>query len=422
MNELRDAFLKIPITPTFHHLNPLAGKHEKLQRKDIKLLSYNIFLRPPPVKNNESDHKNDRLKEFAKVLKDYDVICLQEMFGFLNKRKHKLINCANKSGFGYYAESPSPSFFSTYVADGGLLVLSRFPIVTSEFHTHPYGILSDSLAQKGWLYSKIQIRDTALHLFSTHTQASYFGSDQIASVITRGDQFLEGQKFIDQCLRKHNHKDKDIVLIVGDFNVDARKPYYPKKEVTKYPAFKRYPDLNKGDQLNEYEAMVHILSDGKRDTIVDILHEQFGEHPVTYGASEMDTSLNAPVPEETILTHKDDWCSNQSLDYLFQLIPNRIKHLEKSKSMVEKGVNTGGSLEIVEKSASVDKLYCDGQTFKQLSDHYGVSCHIRYNTESETAKIDLATNLFKAHSLELQGTTLTTMNTMTSMINLESRQ
>jgi len=123
---INDSFLEAPISALSHPLNPLHGVDHTAGRKHINIVSYNIFLRPPLVKNNESDHKDNRLKEFIKLLPEFDIICLQEMFGFLNKRKHKLIRCAAKSGFLYYADSTSPSFFTSFVVDGGLLVLSRY--------------------------------------------------------------------------------------------------------------------------------------------------------------------------------------------------------------------------------------------------------------------------------------------------------
>ena len=82
-------------------------------------------------------------------------------------RKLKIIDRAIKKGF-VYAESPSPSFFSGSLIDGGLLTLSKFPIEYSEFKAFPYGILSDNLSMKGILYTKININDQTLHLFNAH--------------------------------------------------------------------------------------------------------------------------------------------------------------------------------------------------------------------------------------------------------------
>ena len=122
---LEDSFIHAPICAISHPLNPLIGVKNLTDRNHIKILAYNIFLRPPLIKNNSSDFKDERLKGFIQQLSDFDIICLQEMFGFLNKRKHKLIRCATKAGFLHFADSTSPSFFTSFVVDGGLLVLSR---------------------------------------------------------------------------------------------------------------------------------------------------------------------------------------------------------------------------------------------------------------------------------------------------------
>src|SRR3954453_16972123 len=100
----------------FHPLMELNFKHiqdEKiLPRKTIKVLTYNIFLRPPPIKNNENDWKDERLEDFAKVIHNFDIICLQEMFGAFNSRKQSLIRYATKAGFFFYIDTSSPSFLS----------------------------------------------------------------------------------------------------------------------------------------------------------------------------------------------------------------------------------------------------------------------------------------------------------------------
>lgn len=47
--------------------------------RDVRVLSYNIFLRPPFVRNNLDDFKNERLKEFINHIDKYDIISLQEV-------------------------------------------------------------------------------------------------------------------------------------------------------------------------------------------------------------------------------------------------------------------------------------------------------------------------------------------------------
>jgi endonuclease/exonuclease/phosphatase family metal-dependent hydrolase len=374
-----DSFIDAPINAISHPLYPLYGVNNTASRKHINITAYNIFLRPPLVKNNESDHKDARLREFIKQLSEFDIVCLQEMFGFLNKRKHKLIRCAAKAGFLYYADSTSPSFFTSFVVDGGLLVLSRFPILASEFKPYPYGIFSDALSQKGVLYTKIQVKDEILHLFSTHTQASYFGENQKYPIIARADQFTMLRQFIKTILPKNNYKEGEMVLIVGDFNVDSRHPHIDSDKIKDYSGFKEYPHLNEDGRLNEYDAMTCYLSDNYTDDIEDLLLKSYGEHPVTYADSFTDDAGELK-PLETVLTHKDDLCSNQSLDYIFRLHPKSIVNT-KRRDIEEGGLlPKQGKLRIIEGSAKVAKFFVDSCDFSQLSDHYGTMVTLEYKS------------------------------------------
>lgn len=61
------------------------------------------------------------------------------------------------AGFLYHAVPDPPSFFSNCITDGGLITLSRFPIIEHEWLAFPFGVLSDALSQKGVLFTKILI-------------------------------------------------------------------------------------------------------------------------------------------------------------------------------------------------------------------------------------------------------------------------
>lgn len=129
-----DSFNLINNNDTYYHplcelkINELDKNqnHKILDREDIRILSYNIFLRPPPIKNNDNDWKDERLDDFIKQIYNYDIICLQEMFATFSSRKFKIIRAAAQAGFFFYVETESPSFFSTHLVDGGLLILSRY--------------------------------------------------------------------------------------------------------------------------------------------------------------------------------------------------------------------------------------------------------------------------------------------------------
>jgi len=57
--------------------------------------------------------------------------------------------------------------------DGGLLVLSRFPIIDAEFVPFRISGLLDTLIDKGCMYVKINVNDNILNIIELHTQATY---------------------------------------------------------------------------------------------------------------------------------------------------------------------------------------------------------------------------------------------------------
>jgi len=124
--------------------------------------------------------------------------------------------------------------------------------------------------------------------------------------------------------------------------------------------------------------MLCVLSDNYKDDIQDLLLATYGEHPTTYGDSYMD-HYNQMRPLETVLTDRDDLCSNQSLDYIFQLTPKSLFTEEFEKKLPLKK----SRLQIMDQSARVEKFFVEDQQFSQLSDHYGVMVSLEYSEGSD---------------------------------------
>lgn len=97
--------------------------------RDIRVLTYNLYLRPPFINSNGNDWKNERLHEFIKLLPEYDIICLQEVFALGNRRQDKLVEAARRQGF-HVVKCIPPPFLSLKFIDAGILILSRFPVGT----------------------------------------------------------------------------------------------------------------------------------------------------------------------------------------------------------------------------------------------------------------------------------------------------
>ena len=112
---------------------------------DAKILSYNFFQRPPLIRNNgTSDYKDLRLELFIRYyLPHFDIICLQEMFAYGSCRLRRLLSAAQRAGLTYHISSPVKSLFWDAAIDGGLLILSRFPLLNCQSETFPRGIIAD---------------------------------------------------------------------------------------------------------------------------------------------------------------------------------------------------------------------------------------------------------------------------------------
>jgi hypothetical protein len=108
-----------------------------------RLLTFNMFMRPPGIKNNQDDFKNERLDYILQnILPSYDIITIQEAFAYYNRRIDRFLLAAFHQGFYYHIASPR-HYPWDIAGDGGLLILSRYPIVKSDRVEFPRGVHSD---------------------------------------------------------------------------------------------------------------------------------------------------------------------------------------------------------------------------------------------------------------------------------------
>ena len=80
-----------------------------------------------------------------------------------------------KEGLKYYVSSKAPSFFSKYISDSGLLILSRYEIVEKDCYDYFLNVSGDSVSNKGVLYAKIKINNRYLILiYNQHILMNLF--------------------------------------------------------------------------------------------------------------------------------------------------------------------------------------------------------------------------------------------------------
>lgn len=198
----------------------------------IRVLTYNLYLRPPLINSNGNDWKDERLDLFiARVLPQYDVIALQEVFALGSSRQRRLVHAARQLGFQWVVSSKAPPFLTSLkFIDAGLLILSRYPIVEAAGHIYKTGHQIDHYAAKQVIYARISIpgANGAAHdvnVFTTHTQASYY--ENAAHLNAQNDaarlsQVQELISFVDAKVFSRPDNASNPVLILGDLNLDAR--------------------------------------------------------------------------------------------------------------------------------------------------------------------------------------------------------
>lgn len=369
----------------------------------VKCLSYNMFMRPPFIKNNKSDHKEVRLAGFIDVLKksDIDVFALQEIFDLANGRQRRLLQAAKELGYRYYTSSVTPKWYwadlffpvtrssrRPKLIDAGLLIISRFPIVETDAHIFSEGNQIDAWAAKQVIYAKIQFGPQQFcHVFNTHMQASYFDNHPDVNLLNdraRHLQVVEMGRFISKKTAGSPYPS----LITGDFNINSKvdsPTNIVNVKVYDHPSYLSHMNLENVNnaiqkeieieinELEEYRFLMQVLDPhNTKDTgLRDLLFENHQHHPITYGDISRSTLESQSIlPRETTLTHTADYGSSLSIDYIF--------YADTTHNQLVNGIT------IVDGCTKVEEFFVDGKDYgseevTQLSDHYSIVTVLKVN-------------------------------------------
>lgn len=195
----------------------------------VRVLTYNVYMRVTGVNHGCKDLGNDskdlRLPELSKVLDDYDVVLLQELWnGFSlvrgKKRRNVLIEQAKQLGFEHSVTPPKVFAKEKKLMDSGLVILSRFPIVEEDSLTYSASCNYDRYAAKGALFAKLKLPNgELLNVVNTHLQASYDIVENYSyfkTVDVRNKQLLQLREFV-----KRKTFPTEAKIVGGDFNINS---------------------------------------------------------------------------------------------------------------------------------------------------------------------------------------------------------
>lgn len=328
-------------------------------RESLRLLTYNTFLRPPPVSwGDRIDCRARRIGEkLAREALPRDIVALNETFepGALTRLSEQLTERFPYQLLGH----PSARGFRT---NGGLSLLSRFPIEswTSERFDHCSGEFNDCLATKGFLWGLIRVsRHLKINVVATHMNSGRSASAQEA----RSKQLAQIREFI---TTKATFERWPTVLM-GDINIDGLR-WEPRDPST--------------GELTEYSRMMEFL--GNTCVTCETAHCFATCNPIpvdafrdfsggwtfdAQGTREANTHNcgGSSMTPCTNLNRSARWRSRMRIDY--------IMHFGAPKLWPHMSVETVDTTSVAFEDNSCQTTY--------LSDHQGVEATLRIVSDPE---------------------------------------
>ncbi|MFC7259960.1 sphingomyelin phosphodiesterase [Streptomyces lutosisoli] len=195
----------------------------------MRVLTYNVFLMSQSLYPNwGQDHRAAEIPKTS-FFRGNDVVVLQEAFD--NSSSDALKSAAageypyqtpivgrSKSGW----DATGGAYSSTTPEDGGVTVLSKWPILHKEQYVYKDACGADWWSNKGFAYVVLNVNGTKVHVVGTHAQSTDSGCGAGEAASMRSRQF----KAIDAFLDAKNIPADEQVLVAGDFNVDSRGSEY----------------------------------------------------------------------------------------------------------------------------------------------------------------------------------------------------
>ncbi len=196
---------------------------------ELRVLSYNVFLFSKNLYPNwGQDHRAQQIPA-APFFQGNDVVVLQEAFD--NTSSGALLRNAaaayphqtpvmgrGKTGW----DATGGAYSSLTPEDGGVSVLSKWPIVRKEQYVYKDACGADWYSNKGFVYTVLDVAGTRVHVVGTHAQSTDPGCATGEAAQVRSRQFRELDAFLD----RKNIPASEQVVVAGDFNVDLRTAEY----------------------------------------------------------------------------------------------------------------------------------------------------------------------------------------------------
>ncbi len=195
----------------------------------LKVLTYNAFLMSKNLYPNwGQDHRAQAIAD-ADFFQGHDVVVLQEAFDNSSSDALKSRAAAQyphqtpvvgRSKDGW--DATGGAYSVTTPEDGGVTLLSKWPVLRKEQYIYKDACGADSLSNKGFVYAVLDVDGTKVHVVGTHTQSTDSGCKAGEAAADRAAQLKEVDAFLDA---KNIPADEEV-MVAGDLNIDSHSDEY----------------------------------------------------------------------------------------------------------------------------------------------------------------------------------------------------
>lgn len=220
---LSAALAAVTLTVGAPHASAAAGA------PSLRVLTYNTFLMSTNLYPNWGQAHRAAEIPRAPFFLGNDVVVLQEAFDNTTSDAltrnasaayphHTPVVGRSKAGW----DATGGSYSAATPEDGGVTLLSKWPIVRQEQYIYKDACGSDWWSNKGFAYAELNVNGTRVHIVGTHTQSTDSGCGAGEAVSIRARQFRQIDAFLDA----KNIPASEEVIVAGDFNVDFHSAEY----------------------------------------------------------------------------------------------------------------------------------------------------------------------------------------------------
>ncbi|MED7952618.1 sphingomyelin phosphodiesterase [Streptomyces sp. BE20] len=196
----------------------------------LKVLTYNVFLMSKNLYPNWGQDHRAKAIPAAGFFQGQDVVVLQEAFD--NAASDQLIAQAS-AAYPYHTpvvgrstsgwDATSGSYSSSTPEDGGVTLLSKWPVLRKEQYVFKDACGADWWSNKGFVYAVLDVNGLRTHVIGTHLQSTDTGCSAGEPAAVRAAQLKTMKAFVDA----KNIPAAEPVVLAGDLNIDSHGTEYP---------------------------------------------------------------------------------------------------------------------------------------------------------------------------------------------------